>query len=73
MNKEYTTDECLQEYYTSLEEQLKEKDAMIDWLAEKYSERVQDCPYEICKQSDCGKTAAQCWREVAREAVKQND
>lgn len=35
MNKpKYTTEECLKEYYISLDKKLKEKDAMIDWLDE---------------------------------------
>ena len=33
MNTKYATEECLQAYYDSLEKQLAEKEAMIDWLA----------------------------------------
>lgn len=42
-----------------------------NWLAEQFAERLQDCPYEICKQSNCGKIAADCWREAARKAVAE--
>lgn len=55
----YITEECLQAYYDSLEEQLAEKDAIIDWL---------------CNQLDDNTVfTAEDWLEMAQEAVKKND
>ena len=51
--------------------ELKTMEDEAKWLAEQFAERLQDCPYEICKQSNCGKIAADCWREMARKAVAE--
>ena len=63
----YTTEECLQEYCLSLEEQLAEKDAMIDWLAEQLMAKdraVSNGGFLLDNMSHAG------WREAARKAVE---
>lgn len=62
MTRQYTTDECLQEYYVSLEKQLKEKDAMIDWLAGELFARDRNYTAEYPSY----------WIRKAQEAVKKN-
>lgn len=73
MNKKYTTEECLQEYYDSLEKQLADKDTMIDWLCAKLQSycdnpAVHNC--DICRKGECHNHN---WRDAAHEAVKKND
>lgn len=80
MNKEYTTEECLQEYYNSLEKQLKEKDAMINWFAnilsgvckKDYSDA--GCGI-ICPNIEkfCNNITAKDWIKSAQEAVNKNN
>lgn len=85
MNKEYTTEECLQAYYDSLEEQLAEKDAMIDWLADNLAILISSgpdtpmaCPLwpegeRLIKCREWKLSCADCWKEAAQEAIKKND
>lgn len=61
MNTEFTTEECLEAYYDSLEKQVRIKDAMIDWLAVKL------------EKSGFRNRCADCWVKFALEAVKKND
>ena len=60
MKTEYTTDECLQAYYDSLEEQLAEKEAMIDWLCKRLADYSVFYP-------------AEKWKELAQEAMKKDE
>lgn len=74
MNKpKYTTEECLKEYYDSLEEKLKEKDAMIDWLVfrlQSYCNNPLIINCSECRKHDCHNNN---WRKAAQEAIKRND
>ena len=68
----YTTEECLQGYCLSLERQLAEKDAMIDWLAGRL---IDGClTSTTCKRcpliKSCPKITVNDWRKAAQEAVK---
>lgn len=69
---------CEEQYIHALEKELKEKDAMIDWLAEalaKYGAREQRwrgphgqmvSEFDVINQPDY-------WIDKAREEVKKND
>lgn len=76
MNNEYTTEECLQEYYDSLEKQLAEKDAMINWLIGKITDfcvetdSCHGCPgVTVCPKST--PYFKEGWRKAAQEAVEE--
>lgn len=69
MSEKYTTEECLQEYYSSLEEQLKEKEAMIDWLANQLAEARN----KLFVLTGAGTYDLVDWRKAAQKAVRKND
>lgn len=77
----YTTEECLQAYYDSLENQLAEKNAMIDWLVKQLDRLGMRCRFccPINKGYEAmlgcvveNKSCDICWKEAAQEAVKKD-
>lgn len=81
--KYYTDTEYLQESVKSLEKQLAEKEAMIDWLADNLAILISSgpdtpmaCPLwpegeRLIKCREWKLSCADCWKEAAQEAVKQ--
>ena len=70
----YTTDECLQEYYDSLEKQLAEKDAMIDWLADAvawFGKAFENNGHDPIPVEIEGIGCANYWKEKAQEAMQK--
>lgn len=78
----YDLDDCLQEYYNSLEEKVKEQESIINWLAYKLVDKGISCdfgkiliiegvdedPYININRS----YQAFLWYKAAQEAVKKN-
>lgn len=75
---------CEEQYIHALEKELKEKDAMLDWLANKLAgfgninyEASMMCPENITYKPimECVAehgSCADCWKEAAKAVVKKN-